>query len=99
MNGLGLDLLQSSLVHDSLSACLLEAGVEELVLSRGKSLEIYRILNGNRLFLYGIYSFGAAIKSFERIRSTPSDMLILRFADCKVYIIYKLFLCVIRYRL
>lgn len=99
MNGIGLDLLPSSLVHDSLSACLLEKGTEDLVLCKGKNIELYRLGDGNRLCLHGIYSFGAAIKAMDRVRSSPTDMLALRFADCKVFHITRSVCLIARCRL
>lgn len=81
----GQDLLEASCVTASLSACLVEPGTFDLVLVKGRTVEIYR-KTVTSYHLYGIHKLGSAIKSAERLASPVDqvDSLMLSFDDCKV---------------
>jgi len=83
MLAVGLDLQEASLVFHSCAACIVEPGVEDLVVCRGKTLEIYRIA-ACRMSLYCMVHLAATVKGMDRIRTCGVDNLLLLFDKCKV---------------
>lgn len=87
MFGLGAEVLEATCVTESLAACLLQHGREDLVLLKGHSLELYRVQDDGLANLYGCFRFPSRILAAGRIPRGDGqpDHLILAFPDSKVF--------------
>lgn len=84
MFGCALELAEASCVSHSLGASILEPGAKDLVLVKGKTVEVYRVREQG-IELHGVFDFASKILACARLpRPSETDRLILRFAACKV---------------
>jgi hypothetical protein len=98
------ELLQAANVDHALTAAILHAGQENLILVKSKVLEIYDT-SSNRLHLLSFHRFAEPIKGIQRLfhsNEAEPDRLVLCFGHKNVPImssISLIFLLVFRYTL